>query len=84
MKVSIMYRNSFDGGNGQVYGPKTVVIGDNCPVCGEPRGKPEFHSYWQDGESVVVSTWNNPCGHVDLYRDVWKEHLRLIEERGAE
>jgi hypothetical protein len=75
MKVTIMYRNSFIGGDGWSYYPMNVEIADTCPVCGGPRGKPYGHNFYEDGETYHVHRWDNPCGHVDLYKDVYFEHV---------
>ncbi|WP_444956765.1 hypothetical protein [Microbulbifer sp. ZKSA002] len=49
---------------------KTMEISDNCPKCGGPRGIPYRHNFYEDGETYSVSKWDNPCGHIDKYRDV--------------
>ena len=50
-----------------------VEISDNCPKCGGARGKPEV-GYTYDGSiRIIVDIWENPCGHIDKYEDVWKE-----------
>lgn len=58
---------------GQRINTTTVALEWECPVCGEPRGEVHGgHSY--DGSlPVVVSTWENPCGHIDKYSDVLQE-----------
>lgn len=55
---------------------KTVEISDSCPVCGEKRGKPYEHSFYEDGEPALCDRWDNPCGHVDKYEDCIKESER--------
>ena len=50
-----------------------VNIADTCPVCGGPRGKRYHHRFHETGEWYNVDRWDNPCGHVDKYRDVLKE-----------
>jgi len=51
----------------------TAEIADTCPQCGGPRGEP-FNGFSFDGSRrLVVSQWNNPCGHVDYYEDVRQE-----------
>lgn len=72
-----MYRNSFDGGDGWNHEPRVVRVGDRCPICGGPRGEPAPYSFWEDGEAVVVDRWDNPCGHVDKYEDLWLESQAL-------
>ena len=47
-----------------------VEISDKCPVCGGPRGIPTWHNFCEDGEWLSVNVWENPCGHVDLYKNV--------------
>ncbi len=70
MQVRVMYRNSFEGGDGWTYYPVEVEIGDNCPICGEKRGVPRMQSFCYDGDWYGLSTWSNPCGHIDTYKDV--------------
>ncbi len=50
-----------------------VEIGENCPVCGGPRGEPYPYNFHEDGEWLTVDRWDNTCGHVDHYQDVYKE-----------
>ena len=69
MKVTVMYRNKWFGGDGWTYYPKTIEIGDLCPVCGGFRGKPYPYVFCEDGEFITVDKWDNPCGHVDTYKD---------------
>lgn len=52
---------------------RTVEIGDRCPVCGGPRGKPNLRPFHEDGVSFAVHCWENPCGHIDYYHDVLTE-----------
>ena len=77
MKVTIMYRNNYDGGDGWTYYPQTITISDKCPICGGERGKPYAYHFMEDGESFTVSRWDNPCGHIDHYGDCWKEFKAL-------
>lgn len=80
MKVTIMYRNNFEGGDGWTYYPLNITIGDNCPICNEKRGKPYVHHFSEDGEWFSVNRWDNPCGHLDKYGDVWREFKQLQKE----
>lgn len=73
MRVTIMYRNNWFGGDGWTYYPVTVEIADRCPQCGGPRGKPKLHRFHENGDWFTVHVWENPCGHVDRYRDVLAE-----------
>ena len=73
MIVTIMYRNNYDGGCGWIYYPITVEISDECPICGAKRGTPFSYRFCEDGEWFVVSKWNNPCGHIDKYKDCFFE-----------
>lgn len=52
---------------------KTVTISNKCPICGGDRGKPYPYHHYEDGDSAIVSRWDNPCGHIDKYTDVIKE-----------
>lgn len=69
MRVTIMYRNSYKGGNGWTYYP----IDNNCKQCGEKRGKPELRNFCEDGYWHNLSVWENPCGHIDYYKDCYLE-----------
>lgn len=73
MVVIIMYRNTYVGGDGWTYYPMTVTIADKCPVCGGPRGPVKYHRFCEDGEWFTVNTWDNPCGHIDKYKDCYNE-----------
>lgn len=44
-----------------------------CPRCDGPRGEP-FPTVSYDGSRrLSCDGWRNPCGHVDIYRDVRRE-----------
>ncbi len=77
MRVTIMYRNNFDGGDGWTSYPITVQIADNCPQCGEKRGTPYNYHFCEDDEWFSVDKWDNPCGHLDTYRKVLQEYRQL-------
>jgi len=77
MTVTIMYRNSFFGGDGWTYYPVTVEIADNCPICGAKRGTPNPKSYCEDGEWYTLDNWHNPCDHQDSYKDAIIEARKL-------
>ena len=80
MQVIIMYRNSYDGGDGWKFYPKTIEIDDYCQECGEKRGKPYAHTFHECGEWYGVNRWDNPCGHIDTYKDVWHESQNLEQD----
>lgn len=82
MIVTIMYRNSYDGGDGWRYYPMNIKIGDNCPVCGGKRGEPSQRTYCEDGEWYTVDNWINSCGHLDKYVDCYHEAKRLAGNAG--
>lgn len=44
-----------------------------CPRCGGPRGEPHPALSFDGSRRLSVDGWDNPCGHVDLYRDVRRE-----------
>ena len=52
----------------------TIEIANTCPKCGGPRGKPYHYRFHEDGEWYSVNRWDNPCGHIDKYRDVLGEN----------
>lgn len=62
MKVTVLHRN------GYTLLPMQIEIGDNCTVCGGPRGEPRSFSFYENDESHSVDRWDNPCGHVDTYK----------------
>lgn len=68
-KVTVMYRNNYFGGDGWTFYPMIIEIGDNCPVCGGPRGEPTPYRFHDTGEWHEVDRWDNPCGHVDTYKN---------------
>lgn len=67
-----MYRATLESGSWVGY-PVTIEIGNNCPVCGGPRGKPYSYNFCEDGEWFTVDRWENPCGHIDKYGDCIRE-----------
>lgn len=73
MRVTIMYRNNFHGGDGWTYYPMTVEIPDQCPKCGGKRGETRPYNFHEDGQWFTVDQWDNPCGHLDKYKDVYFE-----------
>ena len=77
MKVTVMYRNNWFGGDGWTYYPVTIEISGNCPICGQLRGKPYPYNFCEDGEWSTVDRWDNPCGHIDKYGDCIREAKQL-------
>ena len=69
-QVTVMYRNNWFGGDGWTFHAATVEIGELCPICGMPRGKPYLHRFYDTGKSYTVHKWDNSCGHIDTYRNV--------------
>lgn len=57
----------------------TVTVPWVCPACGDERGEPEAVTITLSGERVEIDRWTNPCGHVDLHRDVVREAARYTE-----
>lgn len=49
---------------------REVTIPAVCPQCGGPRGEPRWLRTYDDGVWYSVQVWDNPCGHLDTYRDV--------------
>ena len=78
MTVTIMFRNTYTGGDGWQYYPVTLEIADVCPKCGGRRGEEKRVPQCEDGEWFWLSQWSNPCGHVDAYRDVWHEAIATL------
>jgi hypothetical protein len=70
MRVTVVERSKSTGG---VLNTPEIEIADNCPKCGQPRGKPYGFNFWEDGTSHWCQCWQNPCGHIDYYDDVLKE-----------
>lgn len=56
---------------------REVEISPTCPECGGPRGEARSMRQHEDGATYYVDVWKNPCGHVDMYRDVAEEARRL-------
>ncbi len=70
MQVTVVERSETTGA---VLNCPQVVIDDKCPICGEKRGEPFGHNFWEDGTSHWCQCWINPCGHLDRYPNVLKE-----------
>jgi len=62
----------------------TVTLNWTCPTCNGPRGEPWATTQCEDGDWLHIDRWNNPCGHVDRYRDVAKEAIRSSIEKEAQ
>jgi hypothetical protein len=84
--VQVPDRAATWGRTGPAVLVRTLIISPRCPQCGEPRGEPYLHSFYEDGDWYVVSRWDNPCGHRDLYEEVliegnaYKREERLAKE----
>lgn len=69
-------------------GPTSPVIRDIetsafCPAagCGRRRGTPRSLRQHDDGVWYSTDTWQNPCGHVDMYEAVLIE--AAVRRHGA-
>jgi hypothetical protein len=82
--VTIMFRNTFTGGDGWTYYPMQVIIDNNCPKCGQKRGEPYPYRFCEDGEWFTVDKWDNPCGHIDTYRDCFIEYKAKMEKMNSD
>ncbi len=84
MKAVIMFRNNWKciGGDGWTYYPMTVEISDKCLKCGGLRGKPYPYRFCEDGQWFTVDRWDNPCGHIDLYPEMYLESKKIAEMKG--
>ena len=80
MKVTVMYRNNWFGGDGWIYYPKTIKINDTCPICGLLRGKPKSYRFHEDGNWFTVDIWENPCGHLDTYAECLREAIQILKK----
>ena len=80
MELTIMYRNSFDGGDGWRYYPVTIQVGDECLQCGGPRALPHSYTFCEDGEWFTVDQWDNECGHIETYKSVWDEWQTIQDD----
>lgn len=69
MTVTIYSRNDWNG-------TRTVTISTFCS-CGQRRGTPFLTVYWKDERCYQVHKWENPCGHVETYKDVLNEAAQL-------
>lgn len=79
MRVQVVDRSGWGKPGGRYPDIKTIEISDRCPVCGGPRGTPEPHTWYEDGETHCCSKWNNPCGHVDNYPAILEEAKEMKE-----
>lgn len=52
---------------------KTVVIAGTCRSCGGPRGRVRESRFMRDGAHHACDTWDNACGHADMYTEVLRE-----------
>lgn len=55
----------------------TLEISDNCPECGEPRGKVFTTLSYDGSRRLGVNGWRNKCGHVDRYDKVRDEGKKV-------
>lgn len=55
------------------YWVRKVRISKYCKRCGGERGKPYKTRSYDGSRFVCCDGWQNPCGHVDLYKDVVEE-----------
>ena len=54
----------------------TIDIADTCPQCGAKRGVKRWNGFSYDGSlRLVVSCWENECGHIDTYDNVRQEYF---------
>lgn len=83
MRVTVMFRNNWFGGDGWTYYPVTIEIADTCPKCGGKRGEPRPYRFCEDGEWISVSRWENACGHIDRYPEVLIESGYVGSEAAA-
>jgi len=52
---------------------RKITISAFCPIDGRRRGEPHSLNSCDDGAFYSVDAWDNPCGHLDTYRDVLAE-----------
>ncbi|MFD6935306.1 hypothetical protein ACFWAP_03990 [Streptomyces goshikiensis] len=70
-----------DRGSGREYvGVRivSVTVAAECPECGGPRGEATPFRFCEDGKWHTVSRWSNPCGHVDMYASILREHHQRV------
>jgi len=72
-----MYHDSWNGGDEVNYHPVEIEILNNCPQCGGPRGHVVASEHQEFGQRYILDNWENPCGHIDTYEDVYRESERL-------
>lgn len=53
--------------------PVEVSVPLACPTCGAERGWPRGYNFVEDGESFHSHTWDNECGHIDMYEALLAE-----------
>lgn len=55
----------------------TLELEWKCPECGGERG-PVVQGLAYDGSvTLIVDTWQNPCGHTDRYADLVRDGVVL-------
>jgi hypothetical protein len=45
---------------------------------------PYNYNFCEDGEWFSVDRWENPCGHLDTYRECWQESRQLAAPAAGE
>lgn len=74
MKIlTIVYRNDYHGGDGNQQYALPLLYNMVCPICGGERGEPKKHTIRVACKDIEVDAWDNPCGHVDNYKDLYFE-----------
>lgn len=62
---------------------RCVVIPRRCPACGGPRGNAHPVHIQDTPVNLSWDRWDNPCGHLDLFRDVIAEAAALTSGQVA-
>ncbi|MGO4205533.1 hypothetical protein AB4Z09_28130 [Rhodococcus sp. TAF43] len=63
---------------------RTITLDAICPLCSGPRGVPTNHNFHDDGQWLSCDTWENPCGHFDMYVNVLAEAERAQAAKVSE
>lgn len=57
----------------------SVTLIWTCPSCGGPRGVIKRVTSYDGSQRLACDGWDNPCGHVDFYRDLRREAAQLTD-----
>jgi hypothetical protein len=71
--ISVLDRSHWGKPNCPYPLVRLIILDWTCPICGGPRGTIYNRTHHEDGSTLLINVWLNPCGHVDKYQDVIEE-----------